>query len=139
MSDIEEKPEETPPADIPSGPSEEPPTDPPADPPTVDPPPKPPKNGKGEAETMAKSTVGVVDFNTRDAVERQKYFPGCDFVANLNSVAGKSLSDCATIVANSVALGSPFAYVIAGNMLYIDATDKTKSPYVALQAVVGAV
>lgn len=138
MSDIDEKPEETPPADLFTGSSEEPPPDPSADPPTVDPPIEPPKGGKGDIEPMAKSTVGVVDFNTRDAVERQKFFPGCDFVANLNAVSGKSLSDCAVIVAASAALGSPFAYVISGNKLYIDATDKTKSPYSALQTAVGA-
>jgi hypothetical protein len=112
-------------------------TDPPADePPQADlPPDKPPKGG---IEPMAKSTVGVVDFNTRDTVERSKYLPGCDIVASLNATSGKSISDAAAIVASSVALGAPFAYVIVGNKLWIDATDKTKTPYSALQTAVGA-
>lgn len=98
---------------------------------------EPPKYG-GDILPMAKTTVGNIDWNTRDTIERTKYLPGCDIYCELNGSSTKTLTQCAAIIAASVALGSPFAYVIVGNKVFVDATDKTKTPYAALQTAVGA-
>jgi hypothetical protein len=67
------------------------------------------------------------------------FMPGCDFVCNLNSTAGKTLSEAMAIAQAFVGLGSPFRCVIQNNCIWIDATDKTKIPYAALQAAMGMV
>ena len=86
---------------------------------------------------MAKYTSGVIDLNTRILSEMAAFMPGCDAVVSLNSSAGKTLDALMVIALGSAALGAPFAYVIQGQRIFIDATDKTKIPYAALQTAIG--
>jgi len=87
---------------------------------------------------MAKSTSGVIDFNTRILSEMAGFMPGCDVVASLNSSAGKTLDAAMVIAVGSAALGSPFRCVISDGKIWIDASDKTKLPYAALLAAMAA-
>lgn len=93
---------------------------------------------KEEIKPMAKYTVSNIDYNTRPAVEMSKFMPGCDIYLELTPTSAKTLNQCAGIIAASAALGAPFAYVIQGQRIFIDATDKTKLPYSALQIAIGA-
>lgn len=92
---------------------------------------------KEEIETMAKYTVSNIDYNTRSVVEMSKYMPGCDIYLELTPTSAKTLNQCAAVIFASAALGAPFAYVIQGQRIFIDATDKTKIPYAALQTAIG--
>ena len=88
---------------------------------------------------MAKSSNGVIDFNTRLLSEMAGYMPGCDVIASLNAASGKTLNEAMVIAVASAALGSPFRCVISDGKIWIDATDKTKTPYAALLTAMGAV
>jgi hypothetical protein len=126
MSDIEEVTDTTIPPDGSTG-SAEPSSG------NTEPEPKP----KEELQAMAKYTVSNIDYNTRTPLEMGKFMPGCDIYLELTATSVKTLNQCAGIIFASAALGAPFAYVIVGQRIYIDATDKTKLPYSALQIAIG--
>jgi hypothetical protein len=92
---------------------------------------------KEEIKPMAKYTVSNIDYNTRPRVEMSESMPGCDIYLELTATSAKTLNQCAAVIFASAALGAPFAYVIQGQRIYIDATDKTKLPYAALQTAIG--
>lgn len=69
----------------------------------------------------------------RTTGERDLTMPGSD--VRVQPAVGDSctLDALYSAVSGSAALGSPFRCTIAGGIVYIDPTDKSKSPYTALQ------
>jgi hypothetical protein len=75
-------------------------------------------------------------FTLRDSYQRAKLFPGCDIQVVAASGDQCTLTQLAADIIASAALGSPFAVTIAGAVAYIDANDKSKTPYSAMQTAI---